>query len=52
MNLRLAEIQYLLDQTDDAIFLLAKIEGQMRPEDKYLLHLLKGKCYDKLRQFK
>lgn len=52
VNLRMAEISYLLDQTDEAIFTLAKIEGQIRAEDKYLLHLLKGKCYDKLRQFK
>ena len=49
VNLRLAEVLYLLENTDDSIFILSKIEAQIRPEDKYLLHLLKGKCYDRMR---
>ena len=31
---------------------MAQAEPDLRVADKYMLHLLKGKCYDKQRQFK
>lgn len=48
----MAEILYKQNKIDDVIFKLAKQESQMRQQDKFLLHLLKGKCYDKQKQYK
>ena len=31
---------------------MAKVEDELRANDKYMLHLLKGKCYDKLRKYR
>ena len=30
---------------------MAKVEGELRTTEKYILHFLKAKCYDKLHQF-
>ena len=32
--------------------MIAEIEPDVQAADKYRLHLLKGKCYDKQKQFK
>ena len=30
---------------------MAKVEGQLRPNDAYMVHLLKGKCHDKINEY-
>ena len=31
---------------------MAMLEGELKLSDKYMLHLLKGKCYDKAKAYK
>lgn len=31
---------------------MAKVENELKRADKYMLHLLKGKCYDKNKAYK
>jgi predicted negative regulator of RcsB-dependent stress response len=52
VNLRIAEVCYKLDDIDESFRTMAKVEGDLKTTDKYMLHLLKGKCYDKSKQFK
>lgn len=52
VSLRIAELLFNMGDIDNAIYRLAKVEGHMQNKDKYLLYLLKGKCYDKKKQFK
>ena len=47
VNLRIAEVCYKLNNIDESFRTMAKVEGDLKPTDKYMLHLLKGKCYDK-----
>jgi len=47
VNLRIADICYKLNNIDESFRTMAKVEGGLRTADKYMLHLLKGKCYDK-----
>ena len=50
--LRIAEASYKLGDVDAAFKSMAQAEPDLRVADKYMLHLLKGKCYDRQRQFK
>ena len=50
--LRIAEVHYKLNNIGEAFKVLAIAEDELRTTDKYMLHLLKGKCYDKSRQYK
>lgn len=52
MNLRIAEVCYKLNNIDESFKTIAKVENDMKPQDKYMLHLLKGKCFDKIKQFR
>ena len=52
VNLRIAEICYKLNNIDESFRSMAKVEDELRANDKYMLHLLKGKCYDKLRKYR
>lgn len=52
VHLRLAEVSYKLNNTDEAFKQMAKVENELKRADKYMLHLLKGKCYDKTKQYK
>ena len=52
VSLRAAEVNYKLGDVDAAIKTLVQVEPSLRPAEKYDLHFIKGKCYDKQRQFK
>jgi len=47
--LRLAENEYKMNNFERCIELLDLAEQQIKDRDKYLLHLLKGKVFDKKR---
>ena len=51
MNLRIAEICYKLNNIDESFRTMEKVEDQIRQSDKYMIYLLKGKCFDKVRQY-
>jgi len=51
VNLRIAEICYKLNNIDESFRTMAKVEGQLRPNDAYMVCLLKGKCFDKINQY-
>lgn len=52
VNLRIAEVNYKLGDVDAAIKTLVLVEPYLRSTEKYDLHFIKGKCYDKQRLFK
>jgi hypothetical protein len=52
LRLRISEVCYKQGNLDEAFKTMAEIEGDLRMQDKHMLHLLKGKCYDKARQYK
>ena len=45
--LRIAEVQYKLNDIEATFKVLDRIEDDLKDTDKYMLHLLKGKCFDK-----
>lgn len=45
-------MQYKLNDIDEAFRVLDRIEDDLRDTDKYMLHLLKGKCFDKNKLYK
>lgn len=51
VNLRIAEVNYKLNNLPEAFDALSASEKTIRMKDKYMLHLLKGKCFDKQRKF-
>ena len=51
INLRIAEICYKLNNIDESFRTIEKVEDDLRDNDKYMLYLLKGKCYDKIRHY-
>jgi len=51
VNLRIAEVNYKLGNLPEAFEALSVSEKTIRMKDKYMLHLLRGKCYDKQRKF-
>lgn len=51
MNLRIAEVLYKLDQEIDSLKAIEQCEQSIKSKDLYLVHLLKGKCFDKQRKF-
>lgn len=51
INLRIAEICYKLNNIDESFRTIEKVEDDLRDTDKYMLYLLKGKCYDKIRHY-
>lgn len=50
--MRIAEVCYKLNNVEESFKTIAKVESDMKEQDKYMLHLLKGKCFDKIKQFK
>ena len=50
--MRIAEICYKLNNVEESFKTIAKVENGLKPNDAYLVHLLKGKCYDKIRQYR
>lgn len=50
VNLHIAEVAYKLNLIEVALEAL-KICQQNTKKDKYLVHLLKGKCFDKLNHY-
>jgi tetratricopeptide (TPR) repeat protein len=51
VNLRIAEVNYKLGNLPEAFEALSVSEKTIQMKDKYMLHLLRGKCYDKQRKF-
>ena len=51
VNLRVAEVHYKMDNVEQALSAITLCEQTIKAKDLYMVHLLKGKCYDKLRQF-
>ena len=47
--IRLAENDYKLNNLDKCLEWLEVIEKRIKDRDKYLLHLLRGKVFDKKR---
>lgn len=52
VNLRIAEIHYKLDDMEEALRTLRGLQNELPQKDKYMLHLLRGKCHDKERKFR
>jgi tetratricopeptide (TPR) repeat protein len=51
VNLRIAEVHYKLDQVEESLQAIELSEQAIKTKDLYMVHLLKGKCYDKCRQY-
>ena len=51
VNLRIAEVTYKLNLTDEALEALLMCEKTIKTKDKYMVHLLRGKCYDKVKNY-
>lgn len=51
VHIRLAENDYKMNNLDKCLEWLEVVEQQIKDRDKYLLHLLRGKVFDKKRQF-
>lgn len=49
--MRIAELCYKLNKVQEAFLAMNRIEDELRDTDKYILYLLKGKCYDKIRKY-
>lgn len=49
--IRLAENYYKMNLQDKCLESLDVVEAEIKDRDKYLLHLLRGKVFDKKRQF-
>jgi len=51
VNLRIAEVSYKLNQIDEALEAIEKCELAIREKDKYMVYLLKGKCFDRQKKY-
>ena len=51
VNLRVAELLYRLNRIDESLNSLMTCELFIKQKDKYMIHLLRGKCYDKQKNF-
>lgn len=50
--LRIAEVSYKLNLTDQAFDAILICERLISKKDIYMVNMLKGKCYDRNRQYK
>ena len=51
VNLRIGEALYKLTKVKDAIKAIEISAKTIKDKDRYLIHQLKGKCFDKLKDF-
>ena len=51
MAFRISELCYKLGKIDEALAALVTLERTIKPADRYMMHLLRGKCYDKQKNF-
>ena len=49
--MRMAEVCYKQGNTEQAFEHITRVEELIKPQDKYLLFLIKGKCFDKNKEF-
>lgn len=52
VTLRIAEISYKLNLIDEAFEAAVHCERLIKKKDMYAVNILKGKCFDKNRQYK
>jgi tetratricopeptide (TPR) repeat protein len=51
VHIRQAEIFYKMGKMEDAIRLISVIESEAKDKEKHICYMIKGKCYEKLREF-
>lgn len=47
VNLRIAEVCYKLGEIENALVALDDCEPVIKDVDRYMIHLLRGKCFDR-----
>ena len=51
VSLRIAEVSYKLNLIDQAFEAIEVCERVIKQKDLYMVHMLKGKCFDRLKQY-
>lgn len=51
VNVRIAELCYKLNQVDKALIALEACRSVIQEKDMYAMHLLRGKCLDRTKDF-
>ena len=51
VHIREAEVCYKMGRIEEAFKAIATVENDIKEKDKYLIHMIKGKCYDRIKNF-
>ena len=51
VNVRIAELCYKLNKVDKALVALEACRSVIEEKDMYAVHLLRGKCLDRMKDF-